>query len=96
MRARSTYTKAALLLLLAAMAACSNEESRAKKSYLVACNLVLRNEGICSCTYDRLREKHSAEELRSASTDGITPSPALARDMAEATLACVKRAQASQ
>jgi hypothetical protein len=92
---RPTRTSVALLVLLGAMAACSSEESRAKKAYLVACNMALRNEEICSCTYDRLRVKHTAEELRHASTSGEMPSPELARDMAEASLACIRHAQAS-
>ena len=91
-----TTRAVAALLLLAGTVACSNDEARAKRAYLVACNLALRNEGICSCTYDRLREKHSAEELRQASTSGDTPSPELSRDMAQATLACIKQSQASR
>ncbi len=94
MTARLRGTGAILIAGLIALAACSNEESRAKKSYLIACNLALRNQEICSCTYDKLREKHSAEELRQASTNGEMPSPELARDMAQATLDCVKRVQA--
>ncbi len=84
-----------VLVLLCALAACSSEESRAKKSYLVACNLALRNHDICNCTYAKLRAKHSADELRHAAEDGAMPSPELARDMAQATLDCVRQAQAN-
>ena len=94
MKARSFRGKVPLLLLIG-LTACSSEESRAQKAYLVACNLALRNQEICSCTYDRLRANHSAEELRQASTNGEMPSPELARDMAHAALACVKQAQAN-
>ena len=73
---------------------CSSEESHARKAYLVACDLALRNNDICTCTYDKLREKHSAEEIRRASTSGEMSSGKLARDMAQATLECVKRVQA--
>jgi hypothetical protein len=88
----------AVLLAVAtlAMVACSSEESRARKVYMLSCNLALRNEGVCTCTYDRLRAKHSAEELRQAATSGEMPSAELARDMAEASIACIQKAQAEQ
>lgn len=79
--------------LLIFVVGCSSEESRARKAYLVACNLALRNGDICTCTYAKLREKHSAEEIRHASTSGELPSQELANDMAQATLECVRQAQ---
>ncbi len=94
--ARRSRAEVAIAVTVASLLACSSEESRAKKSYLIVCNLALRNQEICTCTYNRLRKKHSAEELRQASTNGDMPSPELARDMAQATLACVKQAQAAR
>jgi hypothetical protein len=62
---------------------------------MLSCNLALRNEGVCTCTYVRLRDRHSAEELRQAATNGEMPSAELVRDMAEASIVCIKQAQAS-
>lgn len=88
---RAHWNASAAVLMLMALAGCSDEVSDARRTFVARCYPGLRDKALCGCMFDELRNDHMAFEIADAATSQEQPSPEWKRDMARVTLTCMKK-----
>lgn len=82
-----SYT-AILCVSLSLLAGCSDENKEARGEFLAGCVSSGTPKSICSCTFEKLEQKYSPEELRRIMLSGALPPQSLLQNVAESALTC--------
>ena len=76
------------LVLLAALAGCSDENSNLRGQFLAGCIQGGAPKYICSCTFEKLEEKYSHAELVALSDPYKKPADSVMKYVMQSTLQC--------
>lgn len=81
-------TRLILMALLLVLGGCSDENSRAKGEFLSGCVQSGAPKAVCICTYEKLEQKYSPQDLISMERRYHTPPDSLLQEVREAAKAC--------
>ena len=76
------------LVLLAALAGCSDENSNLRGQFLAGCIQGGAPKSICSCTFEKLEKKYSHAELVALSDPYKKPADGVMKYVIQSTLQC--------
>lgn len=80
--------KIAVVLSLLAVAGCSDENSKLRGQFISGCIQGGGNKPICACTFKKLEEKYSPDELKDLNTPYKAPPDDFMQDVVQFALAC--------
>lgn len=76
---------------LVAISGCSDESSQARGLFISDCVKAGAPKAGCACTFEKMAERYSPEELKSLITSPQTPPDTFVRDMFQSARQCAKR-----
>ncbi len=79
-----------LVLGMAALAACSSEESKARGEYLAGCIQSGTDKVACDCTYDKMLKFYTFKELKAMGQSSRRIPPDFTDNVVKAVLICKK------
>lgn len=82
--------KLAALLILTAIAGCSDENSEIRGQFISGCAQGGAPKSICACTFEKLEEKYTHQELNELSDPYKKPPDGVMKYVIQSTLACHK------
>ncbi|MES2280964.1 MAG: hypothetical protein V4542_06090 [Pseudomonadota bacterium] len=89
-RALNAVWKAGVALGMVFLAACSNEESKARGDYVAGCMQSGTDKAACDCTYDKMLKFYTFKELKAMSQSSRRIPPDFMDNVVKAVLICKK------
>lgn len=77
-----------ILLLLTALAGCSDENSKARGQFIAGCMHGGAEKSVCACAFEKLEEKYTPAELDALSDTSQIPSEDKFRFVVQSLLQC--------